>query len=175
MRLVLLAPALLLAACDSGPKVELKDATPEEVAKEMKKSGLDKDMRQPGLWRYTTTIIDVSAPNISGGMSESMKKMMAGSQNMERCVTEEEVENINDLVVQNEANCKFENYTLSGGKISGKAKCEKDGAVQSMVMEGTYTSRSSDMTMSTTTSGGPMGDMTVKMNIKSERIGDCKG
>ena len=58
--------------------------------------------------------------------------------------------------------------------IDGKATCTQGAVKQFMTMNGNFTESSSDMTIRSETSGGPPGqNMTVTMNIKSQRKGDC--
>lgn len=175
MRLALLAPVLVLAACDSGPEMSVENATPEEVAAKMKESGVATDLRKPGRWKYTTTIVDVQSPSMPAEMLEQMRTMMGNGQTMERCVTQDEIDKVDAFVGQNDSNCTFEKYEVGGGTVSGKARCEQGGMKQVMTMDGSYTPSSSDMTITSEMSGGPgpAGDVKMKMNIKSERVGDC--
>ena len=68
MRLVslpLLATAILaLAACDTGPQVDLTNATPAEVAKAMKDSGATRTMVRPGKWSSTVAILEMNSPGM---------------------------------------------------------------------------------------------------------------
>lgn len=174
-RLAIAVSCLALAACDSGPKVSIENATPEEVAAEMKKSGVAEELRKPGQWQTTMAIASIDAPGMPPEAVDQMRQMMGNGQTTERCVTEEELKEVESFIGQNNANCRFEHYRVSGGKIDGKANCSQGAVNQQMTMNGSFTSDSSDMTIRSETKGGPPGqNMTVTMNIKSKRLGECK-
>ena len=172
-----LAPFLsimALAACDTGPKVSVENATPEEVAAEMKKSGVAEQLRKPGQWETTMSVVNVEAPGMPPEALDQMRQMMGNGQATQRCVTAEELKQVESFIGQNNANCRFDHYRVSGGKIDGKAKCTQGAVNQLMTMNGTFNADSSDMTIRSETSGGPPGqNMKVTMNIKSKRLGDC--
>ena len=174
-RSIILASAFILASCDSGPKVSIENATPEEVAAEMKKSGVAEQLRKPGQWQTTMSVVDIAAPGMPPEALGQMRQMMGNGQSTERCVTEAELKQVESFIGQNNANCRFDHYRVSGGKIDGKAKCTQGPVNQQMTMNGKFTTDTSDMTIRSETSGGPPGqNMTVTMNIKSKRLGDCK-
>lgn len=176
MRRAIIVPFLVLAACGrSEPEVSLENATPEEVAAEMKKSGIAKDLRKPGKWAYETVVSEIEAPGMPPEMAAQMKQMMGQGQKLERCVTEEEIAKVDAFVGANQANCTFAKYQVGGGRVEGEARCDQGGMKQHMVMSGKYTPDSSDMTIRSTTSGapGPAGEMKMTMNIKARRLGDC--
>jgi hypothetical protein len=171
----LLAPALLLAGCDRGPKVSIENATPEEVAAAMEKSGVAEQLRKPGEWETIMSVVDIAAPGMPPEALAQMRTMMGNGQSTKRCVTEEELKQVESFIGQNNANCRFDHYRVSGGKIDGKAKCAQGPVNQQMTMNGSFTADSSDMTIRSETSGGPPGqNMTVTMNIKSKRLGECR-
>lgn len=174
-RSIVFVSALLVAACDSGPRVSVENATPEEVAAEMKKSGVAEELRKPGQWQTALSVVDIEAPGMPPEAANQMRTMMGNGQTTERCVTEAELKQVESFIGQNNANCRFDHYRVSGGKIDGKAKCRQGAVNQLMTMNGTFTSDSSDMTIRSETSGGPPGqNMKVTMNIKSRRLGECK-
>lgn len=173
---VIFLAATVLAACSNESSVELTNATPAEVANAMKESGAASDMRQPGLWASTMTLVDMQAPGMPAEALQMMKSQMGSGQRQERCVTPEEVEKLDQFVGQNNANCTFETYKVGGGKLEGKATCKPaEGVTQTMTMTGTYTKTASDMTMTSEITGAPppMGNAKTVMSVKSERIGDC--
>ena len=176
MRRTTIMLVLALAACGkSEPEVSLENATPEQVAAEMKKSGIAEELRKPGKWAYETTITQIDAPGMPPEMAAQMKQVMGQGQKLERCVTAEEIAKVDAFVGANQANCTFAKYKVGGGRVEGEARCDQGGMKQHMVMDGKYTPDSSDMTIRSTTSGapGPAGEMKMTMRIKSNRLGDC--
>lgn len=173
-RFALAVPLLALAACDRGPSVSVENATPEEVAAEMRNSGVAEELRKPGLWESTMTLSDVSAPGMPPQALDQMRTMMGNGSTTKRCVTAEELKQVESFVGQNSANCRFEHYRVSGGKIDGKARCMQGPMTQDMTMNGRFTANSSDMTIRSAMSGGPAGqNVTMTMRIASKRLGDC--
>ena len=174
-RLAIFMPLLALAACEKKAEVSVENATPEQVAAEMKKSGVAEDLRKPGQWSTTMTIAEVEAPGMPAEALNQMRTMMGNGQTTERCVTAEELKQVDSFIGQNNANCVFDHYRVSGGKIDGKATCTQGAVKQMMTMNGDFTEDSSDMTIRSETRGGPPGqNMTVTMNIKSQRKGECQ-
>lgn len=173
-RYLFVLPLLAFAACDRGPQVSIENATPEEVAAEMKKSGVAEELRKPGQWSTTMSVVEIEAPGMPPEALDQMRRMMGNGQTTERCVTEEELKQVESFIGQNNANCRFEHYRVSGGQIDGKARCRQGGVNQQMTMNGSFTADSSDMTIRSETSGGAPGqNVNVTMNIKSKRLGDC--
>jgi len=174
-RLAIAISLLALAACSKEPEVSVENATPEEVAAEMKKSGVAEDLRKPGQWETTMTVAQIEAPGMPPDALEQMRSMMGNGQKTARCVTAEELKQVDSFIGQNNANCVFDHYRVASGKIDGKATCTQGVAKQLMTMNGEFTENSSDMTIRSETSGGPPGqNMTVTMNIKSKRLGECQ-
>lgn len=173
-RSALFLPLLALAACDKEPEVSLENASPEQVAAEMKKSGVAEDLRKPGQWETTMTVAKLEAPGMPPEALAQMQQMMGNAKATVRCVTAEELKQVDSFIGENNANCVFDHYRVSDGTIDGKATCKSGTVTQRMTMNGSFTADSSNMTIRSETSGGPPGqNMNVTMNIKSKRLGEC--
>ncbi len=170
--------ALALAACGSSSDSVEADAdgdgeiTKEESVAAMKKSA-EQVKPQPG--KYKVSMEFVSAE----GMPEELQGMMGKSMNqsMERCMTQEEADRgfgqpPEDL--DDEA-CKMDKYTLSDGELEMAVSCKGEGEQGNMQMtaKGSVSPTEQDLTVTTTGNMGPMGEATVTMKMKQERIGDC--
>lgn len=162
--------AALLAACNQGPSVDMTNATPEQVAEEVRKSGVAEDLQKPGKWVVRTEIVDVKAPGAPEGQIDLMKKMV--SQPVEKCVTADDLKQATALVGDNQAGCIFSHYKLSGGTIDGEARCQRGDVKQHMVIKGAYTGDTTDTTMTSEVSGGGR-TMAMTMKIKAQRLGPC--
>lgn len=162
--------AALLASCDRGPSVDMTNATPEQVAAEVKKSGVAQELQKPGKWAVRTELVDLKAPGAPAGQLELMKKMM--SQPVEKCVTADDLKQATALIGDNPAGCVFDHYKLSSGTIDGEAHCTRGDIKQHMVMKGTYTGDTTETTMTSEVSGGGK-TMSMTMKIKAQRIGPC--
>ena len=56
------ASAICLAACGSGDKVEMKNSSVEDVARELRKTDAAQGFVNPGQWEQTVTLVEISAP-----------------------------------------------------------------------------------------------------------------
>lgn len=171
------ASALLLGACDNSPKVEVKNATTNQVAAAVKQSGvMDSDtMVQPGLWQSKVTIEQLNMPGMPPEFADKMKQSMAETkqQASEHCLTEADVKKPKeDFFGGADKSCRYEHFTMGGGKIDIAMVCKQDNGAQTTSMTGTYTRTSYSMDMSSSGTGDSRG-MTMKMHVESRRVGEC--
>lgn len=176
--LALLATAALgLAACDQGPKVNLKNATPAEVAKAMKDSGASRAMVSPGKWSSTVSIVEMDTSRLPPEMAARIKGEIGKPRTVEACLTAEEVDHPERMLGQVPASCRYDHYTMSGGQIDGKMRCSEPGGNQEMTVQGSYGKGHYSLVIgnkSSPVSGAPMlAGANSKMKIESRRLGDC--
>ena len=177
----LLAPSALgLAACDQGPQVDLTNATPVEVAKAMKDSGVTRSMVRPGKWSSTVSVLEMNSPAMPPEMQAEMKAKLGQPRTVEACLTAEQVDNPERMLGNVPATCKYDRYTMGNGKMNGTMRCEQDGMVQQMTVAGTYANDSYSLTIDNKTTvpagavaGQPAGAMSMKMKVDSKRLGEC--
>lgn len=172
-KLIFLAlPALALAACDSadkGPK------TPEQAAAAMK----DAVKMKPGKWQTTMQITKFEMPGAPPETANAMKGMMGQAQTSESCLTKEEADKDPTEFIkkgQAGADCTFEHFDVSGGKLDGKMVCKKGGQGQmEATMKGILGAESMTMAMDThvTDPNMPGGKVEMGMTMTSKRIGEC--
>lgn len=172
-KLILIAlPALALAACDSadkGPK------TPEQAAVEMKNAVKMK----PGKWQTTMQITKFEMPGAPPEAAAAMKGMTGQAQTSESCLTKEEADKDPSEFIkkgQEGADCTFEHFDVSGGKLDGKMVCKKAGQGQMEAsMKGTMGAEAMTMAMDTLVSDPKMpgGKVQMSMTMDSKRIGEC--
>jgi hypothetical protein len=180
MRLATLAfviPAVLTAsACNRGPSVDVKNATPAEVAEAVKHSGATRAMVRPGKWSSTVQILSIDSPGMPPEVAARMKDSIGKARTVEACLTAEQVDHPERMISHVPPSCRYDHYVMSGGKIDGKLRCASNGAIQEMSLAGTYSPDQYQITMDNRTSAGPgAGDarMAMKMHIESHRIGEC--
>jgi hypothetical protein len=129
---------------------------------------------QPGEWEIKTEVVNVTAEGLPPGMMDGMKKS-AGS-TTRTCMTEEDAKGPKgDLFAGDKSgNCKSENFSWSGGKISGKTVCAGAGGAgkTTMEMSGSYGAQNIDMTMKSQTDLGGKA-MTMEMRVSGHRVGEC--
>jgi len=176
MRTILIAlPLIALAGCNKEPSVDVRNATPEEVAQKVRESGAEFNIT-PGKWQYAMTLVDMSAPGMPPAAVERMKQVMSRSKVVDKCLTPADVKDARATMGETPGNCKFDHYTMNGGSIDGQMICQHNGMTQDMTIKGTYAATETDVTVVSKTSGGssPMGDMAMTMNMKGKRVGDCE-
>jgi hypothetical protein len=161
-----------LAGCNREPEVEVTNASPDEVAKAVKESGIADELQQPGKWVVRASLVDVKAPGMPPEQLAMMKNMMAKAEPVERCVTAEDLKEATAFLDKNPTGCTFSHYRLGGGKLDGEARCKMGEMSQHMVMKGTYTKDTTETTMTNEITGGPQA-MTMTMNVKAQRLGPC--
>src|SRR4051812_40432629 len=94
MRIIaLIACAVPLAACNSSPKVNERNASVAEVAQKVREAGVDQSLVRPGRWESKVTIEQFDIPGMSAEMAQRMKSMMAEKQEhgFVSCLTPEDV------------------------------------------------------------------------------------
>lgn len=171
--------AAALGACDRSTKVEAKNATAAEVARDVQHSGLDEGLVSPGLWQSKVIIEKFVVPGMSPEMARRMKSMMAEGQvhDSEICLTAEDVKRPReDFFTGKDSECRYEHFTMGSGKIDAAMRCGREQGVQTMQMAGTYSSDNYEMhmaTMATANDGETSHAMQMQMRVEGRRIGEC--
>ena len=170
--------ALVLAACNKSPEVKAKDASVQEVAEKVREAGADQSLVRPGLWQSKVTIDQFDVPGMPAEMAARMKSMMAQQQEhaSTRCLTPEDVKRPKeDFFAGKNKECRYEHFTMGGGKIDAVMHCGKGGGAQTMQMAGTYSPDAYQMqtSMNVEPGSGEQSGMTVKMRVEAHRVGEC--
>jgi hypothetical protein len=171
--------ALALAGCNKGPEVKAKNASVAEVAQKVHEAGADQSMVRPGLWQSKVTIDQFEVPGMPAEMAQRMKTMMAQQQEhgFQSCLTAEDVKRPKeDFFAGKNNQCRYDHFTMGGGKIDALMHCGKGGGGQTMQMAGTYSPDNYQMQMSTQVNpaAGEQGGLTMKMRVEAQRVGECK-
>ena len=176
MKHLLLIPvaAAALGACNKEPKVDAKDATPEEVAAKVKEAGMDQIAIRPGLWQSKVTINKVEVP----GAPPEMAAAMQGKTSEDRpyCLTPEEAKKpTENFFAGNQKECRYEHFNMGGGKIDAAMRCTREQLTQRVSFNGTYGPEAYKMAMDTRVEGGSseMAGMSMRMQVESKRVGEC--
>jgi hypothetical protein len=90
-------------------------------------------------------------------------------------VTEADVKKPKEDFFGADKSCKYQHFTMGGGKIDMQMVCSEEGSTQTTNLSGTYTSTSYSMDMSSNGSGGHENGMTMKMHVDGQRVGQCTG
>ena len=175
---VLIAGALPLAACNNSPQVHEENASVAEVQRELAKAGGTDSFVRPGLWESKVTIEDMTMPGMPAEMASQMKGITNQVHADQSCLTPEEAKRPKeDFFAGGNKNCRYDRFTMAGGKIDAVMKCTDERATHTMSMQGSYTQDAYNMRMSMTAEGGegPESGMTMKMRVDAKRVGECTG
>jgi len=175
-RLVLALPLICLAACDSGPDVDAKNAKPSEVAKQMRDAVGQETFVRPGKWLSTVTIEEMTIPGMPPEFAARMKETMAKQRQVESCLTPEEAKRPKGDFFAADKSCTYDHFKLGDGKIDAAMRCDQGNVVQALTMQGSYTPDTYQMAMSTKMEGkGPQAGTVMKMRVDAKRTGECDG
>ncbi|HZF44723.1 MAG TPA: DUF3617 domain-containing protein [Sphingomonadaceae bacterium] len=186
MRKLVLLPmvaALALAGCGkkeetpAGGEAEGKGASPAEAV-----AAAGMEMPQPGEYKQTVQILEMSIPGMPAAMAAQMKQAMPSDMTLTDCLTPEEskeaLKQLTERGMSKDNNCTYEKFAVSGNKIDAVMKCDGErGASGTFTLSGSFNSTGSDMTVEgdQVIPDMPGGKMHMKMHMVSERIGECKG
>jgi len=165
-----LAAAIALAGCGGGTEDDATEQAAAAAATVVKPL--------PGQYSTTLELVEFDVPGLSDNM-KSMAQQAAASGFAEGnsfCLTPEQAEEGSQRMVRElaENDCTYNKFDVSGGAIDADLTCTADDGSQGKVtMTGTMTPESSDMVMVMDHQVPGMGKAHMKVNVKSQRIGDC--
>jgi hypothetical protein len=170
-----LTVAAMLCACGSDNSVDLENASANEVAQELRKADTKEGFVNPGKWKQTVKLIEMTSPGMPAEMAEAMKQATGQTQVNETCLTAEQASRPReDFFTGAGKNCRYDHFKWGDGKIDLKLNCTEEQGVQTMELAGTYKPDSYQMAMTAHMKGMPAGQtMTMKMQVDAERIGEC--
>jgi hypothetical protein len=175
--LLLVALGASCACSKSEPEVNARNASVAEVAEQVSGATSEPGFIKPGKWLSSVTMEDFSAPSMPAQVREQMRGMMAQHQAYESCLTPEQAKRPKEDFFAGKSNsCRYEHFTMGGGKIDAQMKCEHEGMQQVMNMSGAYSPETYKMTMETRTEGGPesVSGMSMRMRVDAKRVGECE-
>ena len=163
--------ALTLTAC--GNDVSIKNATPEEVSKQVSKASTVN--MKPGEWETTVETLEVEMPGMTGAMKDQMTKaLMDTRQTMKTCISEEEAKKPPMDRLTQMQDCTYEKYELDGGDLDSTLVCKVQGSTMRMEIDGKLASETFDMEneMETTMPGGSQ-KIKTKARVTGRYLGPC--
>jgi hypothetical protein len=172
---VLVASLFPLAACNSEPDVDARNASVQDVAEQVRDATDEPGFIRPGKWLSEVTLEDVSAPGMPDQVREQMKGMVANRTSYESCLMPEDVKRPKEDFFAGSKECRYDHFTMGGGKIDAKMRCTTEGVTQLMELAGNYSPETYQMRMSTKAegSGGPAWQMNMRMRVDAKRVGEC--
>ena len=166
--------AIALAACSGKADDELagEALSADEVAGA---AAADFTMPRPGQYRTTQELVDFTMPGLPAGQMEMVRSQFAAgaSEPHTYCVNEQMTREkwLSDMA---ESDCTVSSSAATADGINMVMSCTgAEGVAGRITLTGTTTTEGSDMEMSFTQAIPNMGDSTIKMRVKSERVGDC--
>ena len=169
-----------LAACGSAPKADGPGATADgsdrSVAAELAAAGADLPRPDPGLYRTTVQIVEFDMPGAPKGAAEMMRGSMKQDRASEYCLTPADVAKGYEEMVRRsqQGDCTFKRFDLDEGKIDAAMTCRPGrGSASDITMSGKAGRTSSDMNITMKMELPGMGQSTMRMKSRSERIGPC--
>jgi hypothetical protein len=173
------ASIICVSACSKGPTVHLQNATGNEVAQAVTKSGVinSGSAVQPGLWEIKATYSEMNIPGLPPQYAEKMKQDMAADREKpsHHCITPADVKKPDESFFGGDKDCKFQHFNMGGGTMDVAMVCNREGTTQTMNMTGSYTPTSYSLDMAMNASGGRESGMSIKGHIDGRRVGECTG
>jgi hypothetical protein len=175
---VLITGTALLAACSGEPSVDMQNDSVEQVAAEVGKAAGTEQYIRHGQWRTEVTVEDIDFPGMPARAQAQMKTVFTQQHNItvDSCVSPEQAKRPDGgfFTGKDSKNCRYDSFTMSGGKIDAVMRCRGEGATEmTLKIAGTYTPDSSS-TRSEMTVSSREGGMTIKSLVEGRRIGDCE-
>jgi Protein of unknown function (DUF3617) len=171
------APIAMLGACSSGGGADTDgdgEITSEEAQAEVESAGIS---ITPGQWEATVQLTEFDMPQMPEEARNMMQQQMGRAQTNTSCITPEEAANPEaNMFGDNNDNCTYTDFTMSGGTILIAGSCQGPGmpGATTMRMEGSYTPTSYDMVMNMSMESGPAGPMSMAGQVTGRFIGpDC--
>ncbi len=144
-------------------------ASPDDLAAQQ----LDDEMRpMAGQYQAKMTVLSIDMPDAPPEMAGMMTQMM--NRTFKFCLTAAEVDEGFRSVMNRsqQGDCSYSRFNAVDGKIDAEMTCDAGGNPMTMVMQGTGSPTSSDVTMTMSGDMG-MGPGTIKLRTQNQRLGDC--
>jgi hypothetical protein len=170
-----LVAILPLAACSKGPSIQAENATVGEVNGKVAEAGGAASFVNPGKWVSNVTIEEMSMPGMPPSAAAQMKGMMGTAHATTSCLTPEEAKRPKEDFFAGESGCRYDHFTMAGGKIDAVMKCDRPNGAQVMQIAGTYSPDTYNMVMASTSSEGRSAGMKMRMRVDAKRVGACDG
>lgn len=169
-KILILAIPAVLAACSNDPSVTATNASVSDVQNQVAAAGAEVKMN-PGRWETEVTI----AMTMPAGMPSQAPQ----TNKVATCVTPEQVKSgSNPFAEQLGKGCKYDKYSMQGGKIDATMTCNIQGMTTKGAVTGEFSADSVQVKSSTEASGagaGPMSGFKTESTIDAKRVGECRG
>jgi len=166
--------AIALAACSGSADEELagEALSADEVAGA---AAAEFTMPRPGEYRTTQELIEFTMDGLPDEQMDMVRSQFAAgaAEPHSYCVNEQMTREqwLSDMA---ESDCTVSSSSTNADGIAMVMSCTgAEGVAGRIALTGTTTTEGSDMEMTFTQTIPNMGDSTIRMRVKSERVGDC--
>ena len=175
---VVVAGAAALTACNKSGEVHERNASVEQVANAVSRSAAANDiLLRAGEWKVSGTLEELNIPNMPPEAQSEMKRAMGQQHDMtyQYCLTPEQAKKPGGKFFNRQAskNCRYDHFTMGGGKIDALMRCAAPEGSMEMTIAGTYAADSYSTQVAMNMVGGRQGGMSMKMRSQAERVGEC--
>ena len=164
-----------LCACSkSAPEVTATNASVEDVAKQVRAATTEPAYMAPGKWTSKVTIVSMHVPGASAAEEGQMRGRVSDERHY--CLSPEEAKKPNEnFFAGNQNECRYDRFTMGGGKIDAAMRCTHGTLTQLVNFNGSYSPNSYQLAMDSKVVGGAndMSGMSMSMRVESKRIGEC--
>ncbi|MEP3051044.1 MAG: DUF3617 domain-containing protein [Erythrobacter sp.] len=174
----LAAAATLVAGCSDNSSADADGdgtITQEEVEARLENASDDMFRPQPGQYRVTTELANISIPGAPDEVVRAMSGAMT-STSTEYCMSEEDAERGFEKMAESSQSgdsCTYSKFDVESGSFSAVMACEQNGGTMNISIDGTGSETASEMALTMEGNMPGLGDGSMKLNVSHERIGDC--
>jgi len=175
MRLAFVVLIGTLCACSrSAPEASATNASAEDVARQVRPATNEPATMTPGKWTSKVTIVGVQVPGATAAEQDQMRGKV--SEERDYCLSPEEAKKPKEnFFAGNHDECRYDHFTMAGGKIDAAMRCSHGTLTQLVNFSGSYSPDSYQLAMDSKVVGGAteMTGMSMSMRVDSRRIGEC--
>lgn len=136
--------------------------------------------REAGSWKTDMKVVKFAMPGMPAEAQSGMKQMMEGMSGIETCLTAEQAakEDLAEEISKGpsgDTSCTFSKKDMTGSTVSMAGTCKAaNGQEMKIAMDGTVSSKKTDVTISTSGQVPQAGQMEMVMQVTSTHVGPCK-
>ena len=167
-----------LAACSSDPQVDARNASADEVERQVAAAGGTSKFVRPGMWESTFTVEEVSMTGLAKAYAPNIDATVGRPRTERSCRTGEDAESPGaGLFTGDDKHCRYQRFTMGSGKVDAVVQCNSAGKGQTLTLQGSYSPESYQMRMAmdVPAGGGVPAGMNMKMRVDAKRVGECVG
>ena len=162
MRVIALAPLLVLAACSEGAAPTKEDAEAPRA-----------EQLSAGQWEMTTEVTGLTQRDKG---APAIKTPVGSRSTVSSCVAEADVKKPQPALFASErSECSYRDFYMSGGRFNATLGCSRAGLGGTIAtnVNGSFTATTfeGNATSETSLSGG--GDVRIDAKLTGRRTGDC--